>query len=63
MGKVSWKGIKTPERALQWKIDVYKIQNNMARGIFAEKGPLKGRRKTKRKAPDVSDAVAIFCGI
>ena len=38
MGKVSWKGIKTPERALQWKIDVYKIQNNMARGIFAEKG-------------------------
>lgn len=37
MGKVSWKGIKTPERTLQWKIDVYKMQNNMARGIFAEK--------------------------
>lgn len=32
-------------------------------GIFSENGPLKGRRKTKRKAPDFSDAVAIFCGI
>jgi hypothetical protein len=31
--------------------------------FFLGKGILEGRRKTKRKAPDLSDAVAIFCGI
>lgn len=59
MGKVSWKGIKTPERALQWKIDVYKMQNNMARGIFAEKrggvlverGFLRAGERQKEKRP------------
>ena len=33
------------------------------RAFFRRKGILKGRRKTKRKAPDLSDSVAIFCGI
>lgn len=28
--------------------------------FFLGKGILEGRRKTKRKAPDLSDAVAIF---
>lgn len=32
-------------------------------GVFRGKDNLEGRRKTKRKAPDFSDAVAIFCGI
>jgi len=31
--------------------------------FFLGKGILEGRSKTKRKAPDLSDAVAIFCGI
>lgn len=36
-GESFMEGGKNPERTLQWKIDVYKMQNNMARGIFAEK--------------------------
>lgn len=32
-------------------------------GIFQEKGDFEGEKKDKRKAPDLSDAVAIFCGI
>jgi len=40
------------------------------KGIFSEKGDVflgegdfRGEKKDKRKAPDLSDAVAIFCGI
>ena len=59
-------------------MDVYKIQKCLEIWIFAEnegvflgkgdfggkeKGVLDVGQKTKRKAPDVSDAVAIFCGI
>ena len=37
----------------------------LGKGDFGgkEKGVLDVGQKTKRKAPDVSDAVAIFCGI
>lgn len=67
MGKVSWKGIKTPERALQWKIDVYKMQNNMARGIFAGKrgrfwwrGDFGGERKDKKKSARYVRTLLLF---
>ncbi|WP_418401958.1 hypothetical protein [Anaerotignum lactatifermentans] len=32
-------------------------------GIFLGEGDFEGEKKDKRKAPDLSDAVAIFCGI
>lgn len=33
------------------------------RGVFPGREEFEGEKKDKRKAPDFSDAVAIFCGI